>query len=65
MKTEILNLFAQFMHIYFWAFIILSTLVTFVNLTSKDYKDIKPTKQMSLPFWALVGWVLFIMSFKY
>lgn len=54
------TLFNQFMHIYFWVFLIAVTLGA-IDITLNEYEKTK----LKVSFWSLVGLVLFIMSFKY
>jgi hypothetical protein len=54
------NLFSQFMHIYFWVFIVYS-LIGLIN--NWDKEEVK--RQAKFNFWSVVAIVLFIMSFKY
>lgn len=57
------NLIHQFLHIYFWVFIVLSILVFLVNWIERP--DDKKPKSKRISFWQAVAITLFIMSFQY
>lgn len=59
-----LKLFAEFMHIYFWVYIILLLTATVYNVEHRVELRKKVTG-FTLPLQFIVGVVLFIMSFNY
>ena len=59
------TIFNQFMHVYFWVFLVMFAIVIFANHFDPELKKIKPTKKMGVSFFAVVAITLFILSFKY
>lgn len=54
------NLFNEFMHIYFWVYIVSIVLLVMHNWDKEDSKY-----KANIGFWSMFGFVLFIMSFKF
>ena len=53
-------LFNQFMHIYFWVFLIITICAIIINYNREEPKYAK-----GINFWSIVSIVIWIMSFKY
>lgn len=59
------NIFNQFMHIYFWVFVVIFISTCIVNTIDEDYKNIKPKEIIKISLGQLIAMTLFIMSIKY
>lgn len=60
--TNLLSLFAEFMHIYFWVFLV-SLCLNGISMVDEDYRNALATKGTS--FFTVVGWTLWFMSWYY
>jgi len=58
------KLFAEFMHIYFWVFIVLF-IVGIIAFLDEEYRENTYKQGNRSNFWATVGITLWIMSFYY
>ena len=57
------KLFAEFMHIYFWVFIVLF-IIGAIALMDDEYRE-NINKRGGSSFWSAVGITLWIISFYY
>ena len=58
------SLINQFMHLYFWVYLVVFILCTIFRFTQK-HKEPDEYNRYKPDFFAIIGLVLFIMSFKF
>ena len=58
-----IQLFSEFMHIYFWVFVIFWAFGVMSAFADEDYKEALIRKTPTL--WGLLAWTLWVMSWHY